>query len=61
MRKAAFSPSQSVDIQSAVGRVCALTVTGCQPSVPVTVSGEVISEYSVKLLEACGIRKINVI
>lgn len=61
MRKAAFSPSQSVDIQSAVSRVCALTVTGCQPSVPVTVSGEVISEYSVELLEACGIRKVNVI
>ncbi|WP_028505510.1 PLP-dependent transferase [Ruminococcus sp. FC2018] len=61
MRRAAFSHSQSVDIHSAVGRICALTVTGCQPSVPVTVSGEVVSENAVKLLEACGVEKINVL
>ena len=61
MRAAAFCKSQAVPVTQTVGRTCALTVTACQPSVPVIVSGEVIDASAVKLLQASGITTVNVI
>lgn len=61
IREAAFAPSEEIDIGSAEGRICAMTVTSCQPSVPVAVSGEVISGEVIALLKRYGINKINVV
>lgn len=61
IRQAAFAQSEEVDIDLAEGRICAMTVTSCQPSVPVAVSGEVISSEVISLLKRYGIKKINVV
>lgn len=60
-RAAAFGESETVDADNALGRVCALTVTSCQPSVPVVVSGEVIDENIIKILKKYSIFSVNVL
>ena len=61
VRQAAFGRYKTVSVDSALGKVCALTVTACQPSVPVAVSGEVISEQIIKILKRYSIFEINVL
>lgn len=61
IRQAAFSASHMVETDKALGRICALTVTSCQPSVPVAVSGEEITEEVIKILKRYGISHVNVI
>lgn len=61
VREAAFSESERTDIDKAEGRVCGITVTSCQPSVPVTVSGEVFTGESIKILKRYSIFEVNVL
>ena len=61
IRKAAFSPSHCVPINEAEGMICGLTVTTCQPSVPVVVSGEEITADVIKILKSYSIFHINVL
>ena len=61
MRDAAFLPWESVNVDDSLGRVCAMTVTACQPSVPVVVSGEVISEDIIKIMKKYSIFQVNVL
>lgn len=61
MRQAVFSPSERVSVVDALGRVCALTVTSCQPSVPVAVSGEIIDEEIIKIFKRYSIFSLDVV
>ena len=61
MRQAAFQSYRTVSADDALGKVCAMTVTACQPSVPVVVSGEVISETIIKILKRYSIFDVNVL
>lgn len=60
-RQAALQPYRTVDVEKSLDKVCALTVTSCQPSVPVVVSGEVISEDIIKILKRYSILSVNVL
>ena len=61
IRRAAFAPGEEVSVDEAEGRICGMTVTCCQPSVPIAVSGEEITREIILLLKRYGIRKIEVI
>lgn len=61
MREAAFSPCETVTVDEAAGRVCGLSVTSCQPSVPIVISGEVFDENIIKILKRYSIFEVNVI
>lgn len=61
IRQAAFSPSRRVRTEDALGKICAMTVTCCQPSVPVAVSGEEITQELIKILKRYSICQINVL
>ena len=61
IRKAVFSPSEAVETEKAVGRICASPTVSCSPAVPVAVSGEVITEETVQILKYYNINKIEVI
>ena len=61
LREGAFSDSETVGLSQSVGRVCAMTVTSCQPSIPVVVSGEVIDEKIIKILKRYSIFEVNVV
>lgn len=61
IREAFFSPHETIPIADAEGRICASAAVSCPPAVPIAVSGEVITEESVAVLEAYGIEFIDVI
>lgn len=61
IRQAAFSAQHTVNVEDACGLVCGMTVTSCQPSVPVAVSGEEITPQVIKILKNYGIDRINVL
>lgn len=61
IRRAAFSDCTSVKVDDAEGRICAMTVTCCQPSVPIVISGEEITADIIKILKRYSIYEINVI
>lgn len=50
-----------IDVKDSVGRVCASPTVSCPPAVPVAISGEIITENSVKICELYGIEKIAVV
>ncbi len=61
IRQAALHSFSTVSVDDALGRICAVTVTACQPSVPVIVSGEVISQDIIKILKRYSIFAVNVL
>ncbi|MBP1535407.1 MAG: aminotransferase class V-fold PLP-dependent enzyme [Ruminococcus sp.] len=61
IRQAAFADCEEVPVDKAKGRVCGMTVTCCQPSVPIAVSGEEITADIIKLLKRYGIDTISVL
>ncbi|EXM40764.1 arginine decarboxylase [Ruminococcus albus SY3] len=61
IREAAFSLQQEVPVDEAKGRICGMTVTSCQPSVPIAVSGEEITPDIISILKRYGISAISVL
>lgn len=61
IRKAVFSPAETVDTEKAAGRICASPTVSCPPAVPIAISGELITEETVRLLRYYNINKIEVI
>lgn len=61
IRQAALSPNRRVAAENAAGNICGLTVTSCQPSVPVVISGEEITPQVVKILKSYSISYVNVL
>ena len=56
-----LSSSETVDVESAVGRVLASPTVSCPPAVPIVVSGEEITEADVRIFKYYGIDKVSVI
>ncbi|MBR4857758.1 MAG: aminotransferase class I/II-fold pyridoxal phosphate-dependent enzyme [Clostridia bacterium] len=61
IRKAVFSPCETVDISNAKGRILAQANVACPPAVPVAVCGEIITEEAIKCFEYFGINQIKVV
>lgn len=61
IRQAAFSRQQEVPVDEAAGRICGMTVTSCQPSVPIAVSGEEITPGIIEILKRYGIFTVSVL
>lgn len=61
IRKAIFSPSETIPVSECVGRICATPTVSCPPAIPVAVSGEIITEKTAKAFAYYGIDKIRVV
>lgn len=61
VREAAFSPSETIPAEKAVGRICARAYSCCPPGIAVIVGGEVFDESSVKILKNYSIFNVNVV
>ena len=61
IRDAVFSVQETVDVESALGRICAAPKVACPPAVPPVMSGEVITEDVIGVLKYYGIKKIDVV
>lgn len=60
VREALFCAHEKIPVREALGRVCAAPTVGCPPAIPIVVSGEVIGEQAVRLLEHYGIAQVEV-
>ena len=60
-REAALSPRETLPVDRCIGRVLAEVTVGCPPAVPIIVSGEEISEETVKVFKYYGITECTVV
>jgi arginine/lysine/ornithine decarboxylase len=60
IRKAILGRKEYVDVDDAIGRICATPTVSCPPAVPIAVSGEIIGHDHIALFKAYGITKIEV-
>ncbi len=61
IRNAVFSQKETVSVSDSIGRICACPTVSCPPAVPITVSGEVITERAVESMILLGIKEIEVV
>jgi arginine/lysine/ornithine decarboxylase len=61
IREAVTSPYEETEVSKSVGRICAALSVSCPPAVPIAVSGEVITENTVKALEYYGVKTVSVV
>ena len=61
VRDAIFSLSETVEIQYAVGRICAAPTVSCPPAIPIAVSGEEITAEHIELFKKYNINRISVV
>jgi len=61
IRQAALSPAKTVPVNEAEGCICGMTVTSCQPSVPIAVSGEEMTADIIKILKRYGVFSVSVL
>ncbi len=60
-REAMLSPSESVPVRDALGRVLSSASVSCPPAVPILISGEVIDEAAIRVFEYYGIDSLRVV
>ena len=61
VRDALLSPSKTVDVNSALGKVLADISVSCPPAIPIVVSGEIIDQNSIELFKYYGIKSCEII
>ncbi|MBR5173334.1 MAG: hypothetical protein IKW16_00120, partial [Clostridia bacterium] len=59
--KALVAESEDVSINDAVGRILSSPTISCPPAIPVVVSGEIIDERAVEIMEYYSIHSCNVV
>lgn len=60
-RQAILAPHETISVQEALGRVCGSPTVSCPPAIPITVSGEIITEEAIALYQAFGISQVSVV
>ncbi len=60
-RDAMLADSEVLPTESCLGRILATVTVGCPPAVPILVSGERISEDSLRVLEYYGVSTLRVV
>ncbi len=60
-REALLSRCKRVEVENAIGKICADVCFSCPPALPIVVSGEVISENIVKKLKYYNVTHIDII
>lgn len=61
VREAILSQSETISIEKAAGRVAAAPAVSCPPAVAIAVSGEEITENTIKIFKYYGIKTVEVI
>jgi arginine/lysine/ornithine decarboxylase len=61
VREAVFAKNKTVDVKSALGKICGVPTVGCPPAVPIIMCGEEITESVIECFEYYGIKKCSVI
>lgn len=61
VREAMFSPSETIETHTAIGKILANPSVACPPAVPIIVSGEIIDKAVVEILEYYDIKTCKVV
>ncbi len=61
VRDAIFSKSETVHVNSSIGKYVSKTIAPCPPGIPLLIPGEKIRKEEQSLLINCGINKVDVI
>ena len=61
VRDAIFAPHETIPAQEALGRICGAPTVACPPAIPIAVSGEVITEEAIALLQHYGMDEVDVV
>ncbi len=61
LREAILSPSETVSLSEAAGRIAADTACPCPPGVPVVMPGERIDETAAQILTTHGVKELTII
>ena len=61
VRQAVFAKNETVDVKSALGKICGVPIVGCPPAIPIVICGEEITESVIERFEYYGIKKCSVI
>jgi arginine/lysine/ornithine decarboxylase len=61
LRQAVLSPSETVSVDRAIGRICASPTVACPPAVPIVISGEMITEAHIRAMKYFGHQSIEVV
>ena len=61
VREAVFSPTETIPINAAEGRILAQSTVGCPPAIPIVMSGERIGADAVRLMRYYGIETCSVV
>ena len=60
-REALFMQSETVSLQKACNRICAVPLIGCPPAIPIAVWGERLNKNSIECMKYYGITECSVI
>lgn len=61
IRQAIFSPSETISVTDALGRICATPTVTCPPAIPIAVAGERIDKQAIEAFEYYGIMEVDVV
>ncbi len=61
IRRALFSPHESIPSRDALGRICAAPAVSCPPAIPIAVPGELIGETALQLCRYYGFDSVEVV
>lgn len=61
IRDAVFCESEEINVELALGKICASPTVSCPPAIPIAVSGEKITEKHIELFKKYNINKITVV
>ena len=61
IREAVFAPHETLHVSETLGRICASPTVSCPPAVPIAITGEVITENTLRMLEYYEIKEIDVV
>ena len=61
LRQALLSPQEEIPVEEAVGRIAASVTTTCPPGTPLVMSGEILTEKSVRFMKNSGISHVHVV
>jgi len=61
IRKALFSPHETIPAAQGLGRICASPTVSCPPAIPIAVSGEVIGQEAMELFAHYGVETLDVL
>jgi arginine/lysine/ornithine decarboxylase len=61
IRQAVFSNHELIPVELAEGRICSAPTVSCPPAVPISISGEILTNQTIQMFQRYGISFVDVV